>query len=156
MCIDMDLRLARLDEKEVIVGLQWRASLNNEGDREVLLAHPGAIDVPVEQIAEGRVIVAERVNEIVGFAVVLLREDGDAELDGLFVEPRLWRSGIGRRLVEFASQLALNDGSKRLHVIGNHHARDFYLALGFELHGEAKTQFGTGMMLSKSLDYIIR
>ena len=65
-----------------------------------MLANPGAIVMPPEQIAAGQVFVAERDAAIVGFAAVLPRADGDTELDGLFVEPEIWKSGIGRALVE--------------------------------------------------------
>ena len=62
-----------------------------EEDREALLAHPDAIELPLQQITDGRTVVAESVGELLGFAVVLRRDDGDAELDGLFVDPAQWR-----------------------------------------------------------------
>ena len=42
-----------------------------EEDRDALLAHPDAIELPLEQITDGRTIVAESVGELLGFAVVL-------------------------------------------------------------------------------------
>jgi GNAT superfamily N-acetyltransferase len=80
--------------------LQWRASLNNPGDRDALLAHPDAINLPVDQIEDGGVFVAEELGSIQGFAAIVPREDGDIELDALFVEPTSWRRGIGRALLE--------------------------------------------------------
>lgn len=76
--------------------LQLRASLTNEGDREALLANPDAIDLPIEQIVSGDVFVLELSGFIAGFAALQPRPDGDAELDGLFVEPNIRRRGVGR------------------------------------------------------------
>jgi len=56
--------------------LQRRASLNNPGDREALLAHPDAIALPVEQIVDASVFVAGREHVLVGFAAVVRRDDG--------------------------------------------------------------------------------
>lgn len=51
---------AQPDEQTVLESLQWRASLNNPGDRDALLANTDAITVPIEQIATDCVFVAER------------------------------------------------------------------------------------------------
>src|SRR5262249_4538385 len=110
-----------------------------------------AIDLPETQIEAGRVFVAERDGAVLGFAVVLPREDGDADLDGLFVEPQTWRHGIGRRLVEHCADVARSEGSAVLHVVGNPHAEAFYLACGFTHAGLAETRFGAGLLLRKQL-----
>jgi GNAT superfamily N-acetyltransferase len=138
-------------ERPALEALQRRASLMNEGDREALLSHPNAIELPIEQIQDGRVLVAERRGTIIGFSVVLSRDDGGAELDGLFVEPSAWRGGVGRHLVEAAGTLAQKSGAVTLHVIGNPHATAFYYACGFELLGNIATRFGTGLLMRKDL-----
>src|SRR5262245_23797081 len=95
------IRPASLSEKLELEQLQTRASLANEGDRDALLAHPDAIQIPAEQITGGRVFVAEHEGVIVGFAAIEPREDGDSELDGLFVEPSMQRRGIARSLIDY-------------------------------------------------------
>src|SRR6516164_4339974 len=77
----ISIRPARPDERTTLEALQWRASLNNEGDREALLANPDAIALPIEQIATGCVFVAEIDGSVAGFAAVVPRSDGGAELD---------------------------------------------------------------------------
>ena len=106
MLQDVFIRPARLDEQTMLESLQRRASLSNPGDRDALLANPDAIALPIEQIAEGCVFVAERDGVVAGFAAVLPRPDGGAELDALFVEPRLWKQGVGRALVEHVAEVA--------------------------------------------------
>jgi GNAT superfamily N-acetyltransferase len=151
MRTDMLVRTATPIEKEALEALQWRASLANPGDRDSLLAHPDAIELPLEQIESGRVIVAEAEGTVLGFAAVLPREDGDAELDALFVEPDSWKGGIGRALVQHCATLARSLGARSLHVVGNPHAEGFYLACGFDSVGTTQTRFGGGLLMRMAL-----
>lgn len=148
---DVSIRLARRDEQTMLESLQRRASLSNPGDREALLAHPDAIALPVEQIVDGSVFVAERDGAIAGFAAVVARPDGGAELDALFVEPHLWKHGIGRRLVEHVADVARTRAATFLHVIGNPHAEGFYVSCGFRATGTVDTQFGVGLDMRRPL-----
>jgi GNAT superfamily N-acetyltransferase len=137
------LRLARADEHAELEQLQARASLKLPDYREELLAHPEAIHLPPAQIANGQVIVAEHEGGIAGFAAVV-----GGELDGLFVEPDLWGRGIGRALVDAATNAARKRGLA-LTVIANPSARRFYESCGFCLEGEAATRFGPALRMSK-------
>jgi|SRR4051794_6161944 len=145
------IRPAVVSEQRELEDLQRRASLTNAGDRNALLAHPDAIELPAEQIAAGAVFVCERSGTIAGFAALLPRADGGAELDALFVEPTMRRSGIGRSLVEHCSKVARSQGSAFLHVVGNPHAEDFYLACGFQRIGTTETRFGLGLLMRRSV-----
>lgn len=116
-----------------------------------MLAHPDAIELPVQQIEDGGVFVAEMAGAAVGFAAILPREDGDSELDGLFVEPLAWRQGIGRLLVDHCANAARSAGATSLHVVGNPHAENFYSACGFKRVGTQHTRFGVGLLFSKAL-----
>ena len=135
----------------MLEALQWRASLNNPGDREALLAHPEAVELPLKQLAVGCVFIAEWEEQCAGFSVVLSRPDGQSELDGLFVEPALWRCGIGRSLVEHSAAVARQRGSSALLVIGNPHAESFYRACGFQYLNDVETLFGTGLRFRLAL-----
>jgi ribosomal protein S18 acetylase RimI-like enzyme len=76
-------------------------------------------ELPVSQIVDDRVCVAERDGTVVGFSVVLPRTDGDAELHGLFVDPAARRNGIGKRLVCEAGRRAALEGANALRVTAN-------------------------------------
>lgn len=147
----ISIRPARTDEQNMLESLQRRASLSNPGDREALLANPDAIALPIEQIVEGCVFVAERDGTVVGFAAVIQRPDGGAELDALFVEPHLWKHGIGRLLVDHIANIARVREASFLHVIGNPHAEGFYVSCGFRVTGTVETQFGIGLAMRKTL-----
>lgn len=145
-----ELRLARAEERGFLEDLQRRASLHRERYRADLLEHPDAIELPLIEIAEGHVLVCETDGTIVGFSVVLPRADGQAELDGLFVEPGMWRGGLGRDLVRQSTKLARERGAQTLHVVANPDAMAFYEKCGFVLVGTEQTRFGPahGMVLA--------
>src|SRR3954465_8655599 len=89
------IRVAQPEERDALEELQRRASLANENDRPHLEAHPDAIHLRPAQIANGQVVVDARDGPGGGFAAVV-----GGELDGLVVEPDMWRCGIGAVLVE--------------------------------------------------------
>ena len=145
---ELRIRLARPEERRQLEDLQRRASLELEDYREVLLANPDAIDLPAEQIERGDAIVAELDGRLAGFAVVL-DDHGRAELDGLFVEPDLWRQGIGAALVDAAAHEARKRGLSLLTVVANPTAESFYARCGFSIESEADTRFGPAFRMSR-------
>ncbi|MBA3512000.1 GNAT family N-acetyltransferase [Sphingomonas sp.] len=144
----MLLRLARIEELALLEDLQRRASLELGEYRDALLAQADAIVLPAEQIERGEVLVSEIDGRIAGFAVVLER-DGIAELDGLFVEPDLWRRGIGSTLVAQAVHDARHRGLSLMTVVANPAAKDFYERCGFTVEGAADTRFGPALRMSR-------
>ena len=144
----MRVRLAQARERNALEDLQRRASLALGTHNAQLEANPDAIHLPAERIALGKVLVAEIDGEIAGFAVVL-DESGRAELDGLFVEPSHWLRGIGRALVDEAIHLARDRGLSLMTVVANPAAREFYERCGFSVEGEAQTQFGPALRMSR-------
>ena len=139
----LTIRTARPEEREDLEALQRRASLALPEYREQLEAHPDAIDLPAEQIENGDVLVAELDGHIAGFAVLI-----GGELDGLFVEPDLWAQGIGSALVGEVVHEARRRGLS-LWVTANLGAREFYEKCGFSPEGEAQTQFGPALRMSR-------
>jgi GNAT superfamily N-acetyltransferase len=137
------IRLAQPEERLDLEALQRRASLALPEYREQIEAHPEVIEVPAEQIAEGQVLIAELEGRIAGFAAVIA-----GELDGLFVEPDLWKRGVGAALVEAAAHQARMQGLA-LTVTANPTARRFYEKCGFTLEGERETMFGPGLRMSR-------
>jgi GNAT superfamily N-acetyltransferase len=139
----LTIRIARIDEREELEALQRCASLANENDRPHLEAHPDAIHLPHAQLANGQVLVAELDERLAGFAAVV-----GGELDGLFVEPDLWRRGVGAALVEAATHEARKRGLA-LTVIANPHALGFYRSCGFSEQDIVATRFGPGIRMSR-------
>ena len=144
---ELAIRLARPEEQEELEALQRRASLALGEYNQQLEAHPDAIELPMEQIEGGSVIVAELDDHVAGFAVVLI-DDDEAELDGLFVEPEHWRKGIGTALVDVAVHEARRQGLAIM-VVANPSAREFYEKCGFTVEGDAETRFGLALRMSR-------
>lgn len=144
---ELSIRMARAEERDTLEALQRRSSLALGEYSEQLTAEPDAIHLPLEQIEQGSVIVAELDDRLAGFAAVLIDDEG-AELDGLFVEPDLWRRGIGAALVDVAVHEARRQGLAMM-VIANPSAREFYERCGFTLEGEAQTRFGPALRMSR-------
>jgi ribosomal protein S18 acetylase RimI-like enzyme len=144
---NLSIRPAAISEQKELEDLQRRASLTNASDRDALLANPDAIELPIAQIAACSVFVAEWSGKIVGFAAVESRPDGETELDALFVDPDVRRRGIARLLVAHCVEIARTRSSAALCVVGNPHAKDFYVACGFTVTGTTETRFGTGLLM---------
>lgn len=145
------IRPARADDQPALLAIVWKTVMASERDRDTLLAHPEAVQVPVEQLTPATACVADAAGTAAGFAVVLLRPDGEAELDGLFVDPAMQRLGIGRRLVERTKELARAMGASTLHVVANDDALAFYRSVGFIETGVTETQFGRAPLMQMDL-----
>jgi GNAT superfamily N-acetyltransferase len=127
------------------------ASLSNAGDAPALLARPEFLVFAGEGIAEGRTRVAVDAapgdDRVLGFATLRTDEDGRPDLEDLFVDPGCRRRGIARRLVLDAVRTVREAGHRRLWVIGNPHALDFYEAVGFVAVDHADTELGSGLRM---------
>jgi len=146
------IRPARADDQPALVAIVWKTVMASERDRDTLLAHPEAVQVPVEQLTPTTACVADAAGTTAGFAIVLPRPDGDAELDGLFVDPAMQRLGIGRRLVERTKELARTMGASTLHVVAGEDALAFYRSVGFIETGVTETQFGKAPVMLLNLN----
>ena len=133
------LRPGRRADQPRLLAIVWATVMDSESDRDELLAHPELVEVPIEHLSAETCVVIELDGAPAGFATVLPRPDGDAELDGLFVLPERQRLGFGRALVAEAAQLARAMGATTLHVIANEDANAFYRAVGFAQTGTAPT-----------------
>ena len=140
----MIVRPARADERDALEDIQRRASFALEQYRDVLVANPDAIALPASQVERGDVLVADVGGRLAGFAAL---EGG--ELDGLFVEPDLWRHGIGTALVEAAVHEARRRGLSLVTVVAEPAARNFYEKCGFRAEGETQTRFGPAIRMSR-------
>ena len=143
------IRPARSEELDGLGALKLRASLAWGELTDELNALPAARRVPTEHLPH--VFVAEVAGQVVGYAAVLPRDDGEAELDDLFVAPEAWRQGVGARLMAEAERRATALGGRALHVISHPRAQAFYEACGFQPAGEVTTSLGPAPELWKVL-----
>lgn len=132
--------------------MQRRASLAVPQYRAQLEAYPEAIELPQLHLNAGLTFVVEIDGQVAGFAVVLPVGEGEAQLDGLFVEPALQRKGVGALLVETAVDFAIRALSASVLVVtANPAALAFYQRHGFLDIGVADTRFGPAPLMARAL-----
>jgi GNAT superfamily N-acetyltransferase len=148
----VSVRTAVVAERRALEGLMMRASVASTRYGPELQAHPDAVSVPAEQFADGLVRVAERDDgTVAGFAVLLPPVDGVCELDAIFVEPSVMRTGIGRALMDDAVARARDWGATEIQVVANPDALRFYERVGFSGGGEVATRFGPGLRMRREV-----
>ena len=143
------IRPAHPSERKALEELQRRASLKWDESQPELMQQ--RVSLPAEQIAAGLVIVVEHWGAPAGFVVVVPRDDGNADLDGPFIEPDLWRTGLGRRLVEEAAHFATVLEAGVLVATATPRSVPFYAKCGFSPAGTHNSSQGPLALMSRSL-----
>jgi N-acetylglutamate synthase-like GNAT family acetyltransferase len=151
MMMAAEIRAARIGEEEALEQLVRRAASTIPGYREEMHAHPEAFHVSRDQIQTGRILVAEIKGEIVGLASWRPMGDLMAELDGIFVEAMLWRSGLGSDLMQAVCSAAAASGFQNLYASTVSPAVDFYRRRGFVRTGASATPLGPVLTMIKDI-----
>jgi len=145
---DVTIRTALPADVSDLQRVYSAASLSNPGDAPNLLAHPEYLVFAGDGIADGLTRLAEAGRDdaraILGFATVAVGAEGELELDDLFVDPLHQRRGVARALIADAVATATRNGYGRLFVVANHHAAEFYAAVGFVGTSRVSTALGVG------------
>jgi predicted N-acetyltransferase YhbS len=126
-----------------------RASLSNDGDRELLAAHPEFLEYRPPP-SDVRTFVATDHGRVVGFACAARRDEA-LELVDLFVDPEQMRTGIGSMLVDAIVGEAHASGCSRVDVDANLHSVGFYIRVGFGVVREIALEHGTAVRMSKDV-----
>lgn len=145
------MRPAVAADRAALSDLFVASALSNAEDRDVLLAHPDALELPPEALEEGRTRVATAAGgRIVGFATTIAEADV-LVLDDLFVDPAWMGRGVGRALVHDAATTARRLGLASIEVTANDHARGFYEKVGFVTRHAVATRLGRGTLMRLDL-----
>lgn len=145
----LTIRQASRQDHAGLEALLSRASLATGDHIDALLAHPETMLIPVENL--DHTIVAEAEGRLLGFCTLLPAAPQYREVDALFIEPDLWRTGLGKTLLSHAEQGARREGIAALSVVSGRYAEPFYVALGFRPSGTEMTLFGPAARLIKTL-----
>jgi len=95
------------------------------------------------RVAE-RFYVATLDEQVVGTGMIDL---GTGKIDAVFVQPEHMKQGIGRTLMAYLEQLALDAGHDSVQLESTLNAAPFYRALGFEGEGITTYQSTLGVSL---------
>ncbi|UCD39222.1 MAG: ribosomal protein S18-alanine N-acetyltransferase [Fidelibacterota bacterium] len=116
---------------------------------ELCYDHPWPREAFEEEIAQGDVgmgFVAEDEGLVVGFLTGMMGVD-EFLLHNVAVHPDFRDRGIGRKLIEAAEELCLENEFQRILLEvreDNEIARHLYLSMGFEAVGTRKDYYGPG------------
>jgi N-acetylglutamate synthase-like GNAT family acetyltransferase len=144
-------RVATGSDRAALEALQRRGAPAAPAERQTLRADPDDPAPAQNQIDACQVIVAERGEDVVGFAAFRPRDDGDCELHALVVEPDRWRLAAVHLLVEHCAEAARLQGARALHATGDPGAQPFHPGCGFEFVGTATTPLGPAQLLRRPL-----
>jgi GNAT superfamily N-acetyltransferase len=148
------VRLAVAEDLPALRGIFRQASLSNDGDRDVLSAHPDALELRDDGVTDGRIRAAVATDgSVVGFITVLSGDGCALELEGLFVDPDWMRQGVARSLVADVIATAKRAGSACIEVTANPHAEGFYRSVGFEPEYECETPFGPALRMRLAIPH---
>jgi GNAT superfamily N-acetyltransferase len=145
---NLRIRPARADEAPALTELCLRSKAHWGYDDDFMRASRPALTIAPEMIAEGRVLVAETSNGVVGVATAaLIDASGVYDLGHMFVSPDAIRTGAGRALFEAILALVRDKGGKRLVIVADPNAEEFYRRLGAKRIGDAPSDSIPGRFL---------
>lgn len=125
----MLIRRVHAHELEALSGLCLRSKAVWGYDRAFMDACRAELTLTFADLDETEIRVAERDGAVVGVAQISI-DGNEAQLEKLFVEPGLLRSGAGRALFAWASDEARKHGARVLVIDADPDAAPFYRKLG--------------------------
>lgn len=151
------IRAAVPSEQAELTRLAVRATMRAGYDAAFINRSMPALTVTLPSINAGNVLVIEREDGVIlGVVIVAVTSlRGIARLDGIFVEPSLWRQGLGRALFDEAVVRAKTVQAGALIVYAEPSAAGFYARVGAVRIGECPFYYSPELVLPTFL-YIIQ
>lgn len=145
----ISVRPACAEEAGLLTGICRRAKAHWGYDAAFMAASADALTITTAMIGRGRVLVAENTDgKVIGVATAEpLAPTGTFDLGHMFVEPNAMGLGVGRKLFEAISALIAAEGAKKLVILADPHAEEFYRRIGAERVGDAPSDSIPGRRL---------
>ena len=144
----LTIRAPAIDELSGLSDLCFRSKAVWGYDDEFMEACRGELSFGPGDLEVTLIAVAEHDGKPIGVAQVKVI-DKDADLLKLFVEPSALRSGIGKALLVWATDVAKKLGATRLTIDADPDAAPFYRRMGAFDVGQALSGSVPGRMLPK-------
>ena len=128
----MNLRRGTPDDVPGLDAIALAAKAHWGYSREQMATWQEDLRVRPESLKTAPVCLAEENGQTLGF-VQIGTNSQPWELDGLWVHPRHMRKGIGKALVQWAAQYAIENGQRELAIDADPNAANFYLACGAQV-----------------------
>jgi GNAT superfamily N-acetyltransferase len=146
--LPLTIRAPTIDELSSLSDLCFRSKAVWGYDEAFMEACRGELSFEPRDLALTSIAVAEHNGKPIGVAQVKA-VDGTADLLKLFVEPSALRSGTGKALLVWATDVAKKLGATQLTIDADHDAAQFYRRMGAYDVGEAPSGSVPGRMLPK-------
>lgn len=144
----LTIRAATIDELSGLSDLCFRSKAVWGYDEKFMEACRGELSFEPRDLELTHIAVAEHDGKPIGVAQVEV-VDAEADLLKLFVEPSALRSGTGKALLVWATDVATKLGAKRLTIDADPDAAPFYRRMGAYDVGQAPSGSVPGRMLPK-------
>ena len=144
----MHLRPARPDEAALLTELCLRSKAVWGYDEAFMQACRAELTLTPADCATSSVQVAVVDDKIAGVVQVTINGE-EADLAKLFIAPTTMRSGVGRRLFDWAVETARQGGAKWLRIEADPDAADFYRRMGAADDGVAPSGSIPGRFLPR-------
>ena len=141
-------RAPTFDELSGLSDLCFRSKAVWGYDEKFMEACRGELSLEPRDLELTPIAVAELNGKSIGVAQVKV-VDGEADLLKLFVEPSVLRSGTGKALLVWATDVAKKLGATRLTIDADPDAAPFYRRMGAYDVGQAPSGSVPGRMLPK-------
>ena len=141
-------RAPHLNELEALSQLCLRSKAVWGYDEAFLEACREELSITSDDLRNTFVQVAEDSSGILGLAQMSIDGD-DADLNKLFIDPLKLRSGVGRRLFDWAAQAARSKGAVRMIIEADPGAVEFYRRMGARDAGTAPSAAIPGRFLPR-------
>lgn len=145
------IRVARTEDYEALDQLMRRAARTFPGFADELHIKPGAFLVSRKAISAGRLLLAEIDEGVVGFAMWVPIGEATAHMEGLYIDPDVWRSGLGSALLAAVSDAVRASGLKNVFVMALADSVEFYRRCGFVRTGATATPLGPAVTMMKEV-----
>ena len=142
------IRAPTIDELSGLSDLCFRSKAAWGYDEEFMNACRGELSFQPRDLGLTSIAVAEHDGKTIGVAQVKVVDD-QADLLKLFVEPTALRSGTGKALLAWATDVAKKLGATRLMIDSDPDAAPFYRRMGAYDVGQAPSGSVPGRMLPK-------
>ena len=142
------IRPPAVEELPALSALCFRSKAVWGYDNDFMEASRKELSIEPGDLGSTSVAVAERGGRLIGVAQIKV-VGSEAELLKLFVEPTVMRSGIGRTLFAWATDLATSQGADCLLIEADPDAAPFYRRMGARDIGLAPSGSLPGRMLPK-------
>jgi len=144
--LSLIIRPPAVEELPALSALCFRSKAVWGYDNDFMEACRKELSIEPSDLRSTPIAVAERDGRLIGVAQIKI-VGGGADLLKLFVEPTVMRSGIGRTLFAWATDLARSQGADRLLIEADPDAAPFYRRMGARDVGVAPSGSIPGRML---------